>query len=364
MVLFRQMAPIKEMVKKFIGDLSLEELRQTIEALGEPAYRARQVMKWVYQKGITNWAEASDLPISLRQELENRFLLRPLELETCYESHDGTIKYLFRLHDGQFIETVVIPSGTRRTLCLSTQVGCKFGCVFCASGLPGFIRHLTPAEIVGQILFLRHDLELALTNFVFMGMGEPLDNFPALAQALKIMNSPEGLRVAARRITISTCGLVPGIKKLPSLGLQINLSLSLHAAHDELRPRLLPIARKYPLEEVLKACEEYVRATGRLMTLEYVLLAGVNDSSADAASLAKIARRLRAKINLIPYSPVAGLPYKTPHPEEVAAFRQWLEEKGVKVTVRRSKGLDIQAACGQLAGRIRQKRNLLPNLDR
>ncbi len=358
------MAQIKEMVKKFVGDLSLEELRQAIEALGEPAYRARQVVKWVYQKGINNWAEASDLPASLRQELANRFLLRPFELETCYESRDGTIKYLFRLDDGHFIETVLIPSGARRTLCLSTQVGCKFGCVFCASGLPGFIRHLTPAEIVGQILFLRHDWELALTNFVFMGMGEPLDNFPALARAMEIMNSPEALRIAARRITISTCGLVPGIKKLQSLGLQINLSLSLHAASDELRQRLVPIARKYPLEEVLRTCEEYVRATGRLMTLEYVLLAGVNDSSADAASLVKIARRLRAKINLIPYSPVAGLPYKTPYPEEVAAFRQWLEEKGVKVTVRRSKGLDIQAACGQLAGRFRQKRNLLPNLDR
>ncbi len=342
--------------KRLIGDLSLEELVREIEALGAPPYRGRQIFNWVYQKGIASWEEATDLPLSLRRLLEERFILRPLELETCYESRDGTQKYLFRLLDGRFIETVLIPSAERRTLCLSTQVGCKFGCVFCASGLPGFIRHLSAAEITGQILFLRHDLAFPLTNFVFMGMGEPLDNFDSLTRALAIMNSPEGMGIAARRITVSTCGLVPQIKKLKDMGWQINLSLSLHAASDELRRHLMPVAKKYPLEEVISACEEYVQATGRMMTLEYVLLARVNDAPRDAALLAKIARRLRAKINLIAYSPVAGLPYKTPSPEAVANFRRWLEEKGAKVTVRRSKGLDIQAACGQLAGRLQPKK--------
>ncbi len=336
--------------KRFIGDLNLAELSQEMEALGEPVYRARQIFKWLYQKGISDWSEATDLPLSLREKLNRRFIIRPFELETCYESRDGTRKFVFRLRDDNFIETVLIPSGERRTLCLSTQVGCKFGCVFCASGLPGFIRNLSPAEITGQILFVRHDLEFSLTNFVFMGMGEPLDNFPSLAKAIEIMNSPEGMGIAARRITVSTCGLVPGIKKLKELRLQINLSLSLHGPNNELRRRLVPLGRRYSLEEVLSACEEYAESSGRMITLEYVLLDGINNSSKEAAQLAKIAHRLKAKINLIPYSPVPGLPYQRPAREAVEAFRDWLKERGAKVTVRQSKGLDIRAACGQLAG--------------
>ncbi len=337
---------------RFIGDLTLEEFEKEITALGQPRYRARQVFKWVYQKGITSWAEATDLPLAFRRLLEAHFKLRAVELETSQESRDGTRKFLFRLDDGHLIETVLIPARKRQTLCLSTQVGCKFGCLFCASGLPGFVRQLSAAEITGQVLFLRHDFDVALTNFVFMGMGEPLDNFPAVSRAIKIMNSPEGMGIAARRITVSTCGLVPGIKKLAELGLQVNLSLSLHAANDDLRRKLLPIARKYPLEEVLAACEAYVERSGRLMTLEYVLLAGVNDSSSDAAGLARIARRLRAKINLIPFSPFPGLRFRPPSEESIQNFKRWLEEKAVRVTVRQSKGLDIQAACGQLAGRL------------
>lgn len=339
-------------VKKFIGDLNLTELSEEVKALGEPDYRARQIFKWIYQKGISAWEEATDLPLSLRRKLSHRFIIRPFELETCYASRDGTQKFVFRLKDNNFIETVLIPSSDRQTLCLSTQVGCKFGCVFCASGLPGFIRNLSPAETTGQILFVRHDLEFSLTNFVFMGMGEPLDNFSSLAKAIEIMNSSEAMGIAARRITVSTCGLVPGIKKLKELGLQINLSLSLHAPNDELRRQLVPLARKYSLEEVLLACEEYAEASGRIITLEYVLIDGVNNSSKNAVELAKIARRLKAKINLIAYSPVPGLTYKRPAPEAVETFKKWLEEKGAKVTVRRSKGLDIQAACGQLAGRL------------
>lgn len=346
----------RQVTKRLLGDLSLAELSAQLEALGEPDYRARQIFKWVYQKGISDWDEATDLPRSLRQKLEALFDLRPFELETCYDSRDGTQKFVFRLKDNNFIETVLIPSGERRTLCLSTQVGCKFRCVFCASGLPGFIRNLSPAEITGQILFARHDLEFSLTNFVFMGMGEPLDNFFSLAKAIEIMNSPEGMGIAARRITVSTCGLVPGIKKLKDLRLQINLSLSLHAPSDELRRRLIPLARRYSLEEVLSACEEYAQASGRMITVEYVLIDGINNSTKDAAQLAKIAQRLKAKINLIPYSPVSVLSYKRPTPEAVEAFKEWLEEKGVKVTVRRSKGLDIQAACGQLAGRLLSSR--------
>jgi 23S rRNA (adenine2503-C2)-methyltransferase len=231
-------------------------------------------------------------------------------------------------------------------------VGCKFACVFCASGLGGFQRNLRCSEILGQILYLRDLLGLPLTNYVFMGMGEPLDNFRELSRVLLVMNSKEGMKIAARRITVSTCGIIPGIISLKNLGLQINLSLSLHAVRNELRTKLIPVNKKYSLNEVLNACEEYVNAVGRMITIEYILLEGVNDSANDTEELAKIARRLHAKVNLIPYSPVRGLLFKSPEKRKIISFEKALLDKQVHVTMRHSKGGDIQAACGQLAGRI------------
>jgi 23S rRNA (adenine2503-C2)-methyltransferase len=338
-----------------INDLTLAELRAELEAMGEKPFRAVQIFDWLYRKGESDFMAFSSLSKGLREKLAAHFTVCRLELGGRLESKDGTAKFVFRLADANCIETVLIPAGKRKTACLSTQVGCKFGCAFCASGLHGFKRNLSPSEITGQALHVTRVLGVDITNYVFMGMGEPLDNFENLAKAIRIMNSPEGLGIAARRMTISTAGHIPGIGRLRELDLQVNLSLSLHAVTDRLRSRLMPINMKYPLEKLVVACEEYIRSGGRMITLEYVLIRGVNDSLEDADGLAGIARRLRAKVNLIAYSPVAAFAFETPSEGEVRRFIRWLEERKVHVTLRLSKGRDIFAACGQLAPRFGDK---------
>jgi 23S rRNA (adenine2503-C2)-methyltransferase len=338
-----------------INDLTLEELRAELEAMGERPFRAVQIFHGLYHQGAADFDELLTLPKNLRQKLAARFTISRLDLEARLESKDGTAKFLFKLADGNCVESVLIPAGARRTACLSTQAGCKFACAFCASGLHGFKRNLAPSEIVGQALYLLKAAGVAPTNFVFMGMGEPLDNFDNLARAIQIMNAPEGMGIAARRMTVSTAGYIPGIERLKRLDLQVNLSVSLHAVTDKLRSRLMPINKRYALEKLIDACEDYTRSGGRMITLEYILMRGVNDSLNDADGLAGIARRLRAKVNLIAYSPVVGLPFETPSEGEVARFRRWLEERKVHVTLRQSKGKDIFAACGQLAGRFRER---------
>ncbi|MDD8025957.1 MAG: 23S rRNA (adenine(2503)-C(2))-methyltransferase RlmN [Acidobacteriota bacterium] len=334
-----------------IRDLTIEELREAFRAMGEPAYRAGQAFAWLYRKGATRFDQFTDFPRDLRVRLEERFSFGAVAPEEALESPDGTRKTLFRLADGEFVETVLIPSGERRTVCVSTQVGCKFACAFCASGLGGFKRDLRPGEIVGQLLSLRDEFDAAPTNVVFMGMGEPLDNCDNLVKAVRILNAPEGLGLAARRMTVSTSGIVPGIERLGTLGMQINLSISLHSADDEKRGRLMPVNRKYPLAEVLKACRNYLAAGGRMITFEYILIRGFNDTSGDADKLAGIAHRLKAKVNLIPFSPVRGLPFAAPDAGTCRSFLARLREAGVAATLRQSKGGDIRAACGQLAGK-------------
>ena len=340
---------------KDIRDLNLEELRAELERAGEPPYRAAQIFGWLYKKGAASFVAMTDLPGGLRDKLARTFVMAAPDLDGVFESKDGSRKYMFRLGDGHCVETVSIPSGVRKTICVSTQVGCKFGCAFCASGLGGFVRNLVPSEVVGQVLFLRDVLDVTLTNIVFMGMGEPLDNFENLARAIQILNAPEGLGIAARRMTVSTAGFVPGIDHLRKLGLQVNLSISLHASTDAKRDELMPINRKYPLEALMRACEEYLRGGGRKITLEYVLLGGFNDSPEDADGLARVASRLRAKVNLILYSPVSGLPFTVPEAKRVRDFLGRLTPRGVPAMLRRSKGIDIQAACGQLSGRLSRR---------
>jgi 23S rRNA (adenine2503-C2)-methyltransferase len=340
---------------KDIRDLTLDELRDELGATGEKPFRAAQVFDWLYHKGATDFASFTSLSKELREKLAARFTIGRLELAERMESKDGAVKFVFRLADGPCVETVLIPSGKRRTVCLSTQAGCKFGCAFCASGLHGFKRDLQPSEITGQALAVHGEAGGEITNYVFMGMGEPLDNFDSLAKAIRIMNAPEGMGIAARRMTVSTAGLIPGIERLKGLDLQVNLSVSLHAVTDRLRSRLMPINRKYPLEKLIEACEGYIRSGGRMITLEYILIKGVNDTLDDADGLAGIARRLRAKVNLIAYSPVAAFPFEGPSDGALALFRRWLEERKVRVTLRQSKGRDILAACGQLAGRFPEK---------
>jgi 23S rRNA (adenine2503-C2)-methyltransferase len=343
-----------------VRDLTLEELRAELAAMGEKPFRAVQIFDWLYIRKAGRFEDFTSLPKPLREKLAARFALAPLGLADKRSSPDGTTRYLFRLADGQHIESVLIPAGRRLTVCLSTQVGCRFACAFCASGRHGFKRNLAPSEIVGQVLALEAALGQDLTNYVFMGMGEPLDNWGPVEKAIRIMNDPAGLGIAARRITVSTAGFVDAFKRLEALDLQINLSISLHAVTDRLRDRLMPINRRFPLEQVVEAAEAYVRHGGRMITLEYIVIRGVNDSLDDADGLAAIARRLRAKVNLIAYSPVAGADFATPTEADLARFKRWLEERKVNTIVRLSNGADIAAACGQLAGRFLEKTGTAP----
>ena len=337
---------------KDISGLTLEELRAYFENIGEPGFRAEQAYLWLFKRGELDFERWTDFPRALRDRLSELFGPRRLDLYGRLKSKDGTEKLVFKLHDGVIIETVLIPTGERATVCLSSQAGCKFHCVFCASGLDGFKRDLAAGEIVGQVLAVRGATGRTPTNLVVMGMGEPLDNFYNLEKALRILNDRRGLGLAARRMTVSTAGHIPGIERFAKLGLQVNLSLSLHAVTEKLRSELMPINRKYPFKDLLAACECFVQGGGRKMTCEYILIRGVNDSAADAEGLAGISKKLWAKINLIPYSPVLGLSYQTPTRGEVEAFKRCLETRGVPVTLRRSQGADILAACGQLAGRV------------
>ncbi len=338
------------MEKTDIKHLTFEELRAVLKEMGEPAFRAGQVFSWLYGRDVAGFEEMTDLGRALREKLSARFMISWPDLIRRLRSRDGSEKFLLRLADGRSVETVLIPGPGRATVCLSTQVGCRFGCPFCASGRPGFIRNLSPAEIVNQVLFVRRTSGRPVTHAVFMGMGEPLDNFDSLGRAIRLLNDQRAVGLAARRMTVSTCGLLPGVEKLAALGLQVELSVSLHAASDDLRDRLVPLNRKYPLSKLLPALQDYHRLTGRQVTFEYALIKGVNDSLEEANRLAALARRARAKVNLIPLSPTSGSTYEaSPRPAAVAFLRR-LEDRGVRATLRRSKGGDIQAACGQLAG--------------
>lgn len=334
---------------QFLGGASLSELEKLCVDLGEPRYRARQVYNWIYSKAAASVEEMTNLPVRLRKVLQSYNFL-PLETIVVRHSTDGTRKYLFRLLDGNAIETVMIPEDDRITVCVSTQVGCAMGCTFCATGQLGYVRNLSSAEIVGQVLAVRHDIKRRVSNIVFMGMGEPLYNYEAVMEAIRILNDPDGLAIGMRHITISTCGIVPGIRRLADEQLQLVLAISLHATTDEKRQQIMPIARKYPLTELLDACRYYVHKTGRRITFEYALMAGINDDLGDARELANLLRGIPAHVNLIPVNPVVGTGLNRSSETQILRFARILEECGVSVTVRQERGADIQAACGQLRG--------------
>lgn len=336
--------------KKDIKNFTLEEFKEELRKISEPLYRAEQVFSWIYKQGVEDFNAMNNLPKLFRDKLAQFFYIGAIKPLKCLKSVDGTEKVLFELNDGNLIETVLISSGKRKTACLSTQAGCKYACAFCASGRNGFKRNLNVSEILSQILFMEYNQEHYITNFVFMGMGEPFDNYDNVSRAVRMMNSPKAMGIAARRITVSTSGIIPGIEKFKELGLQVNLSISLHAAYNDLRDRLMIVNRKYPLEKLLKACEDYIANDGRMLTLEYIVLKDMNDSQKDIDGLAKIAKKLKAKVNVIPYSDIPGFEFKVPLRKDVEIFKNKLLEKGVNITVRESKGKDIMAACGQLAG--------------
>src|SRR6266516_1634978 len=347
-----------------IKSLQLEELGEKLRELGEPSYRSRQVVDWLYKKRVESFEEMTDLPHELRRRLAKLFGFDRLEVVRVLGSRDTTRKFLFRLSDGNLIESVLIPaspalyggSSDRRTICISTQVGCAYGCKFCASGLEGFSRNLRPNEIIDQIIAIESATGEKIDNIVFMGMGEPLANLSNMMRAIRIINAPWALGIGARHITVSTSGLAPQIKKLADEPLQIRLAISLHAATDEVRNQIMPINRKYNIETLLSACDYYASRKKQRLTFEYILIAGVNDGDDQAYLLARHAKKLSAKVNLIPYNTVEGLPWSRPSRDRQEKFLSILRTHGIPATLRREKGHDIDAACGQL--RLRSKREI------
>lgn len=350
-------APSDASSRLHVAGMYPDELRLWFESVGQPGYRATQVLEWIYRHGATSFAQMTNLPKALRDQLEQSLSIYTGKVTHTQRSADGTCKVVILFSDGAAVETVWIPDPPRQTVCLSTQVGCAMGCRFCASGLGGLQRSLTAGEIVEQALHVRalvrrtlNDPQARISNVVFMGMGEPLANYAAVLKAIRILNAPQGMGIGARKITVSTVGLPKQIRRLAEEDLQINLALSLHAADGSLRRKLIPRGH-FPLAELLSACRYYFERTGREITLEYVLLGGVNDTPEQADKLAAIARKLRANVNLLRYNPVAGLPFARPGAEATFEFQQRLRKKGVNVHVRSSRGADIDAACGQLRRR-------------
>ena len=369
-----------------IKSLTREELENQFKALGEPAYRVAQLLDWLYVRRAAGWDAMTNLPKTLREKLRGQFSLQTLELARKQGADDTTQKFLWKLADGSFIESVLIPANPalygeasdRHTLCISTQVGCAYGCKFCASGLDGWKRNLGVHEIVEQILAVErgnenvmrddvlrektpasritHHASRLVDNVVVMGMGEPLANYDNLLKALKILNASWGGGIGARKITISTSGLAPQIRRLAVEPMQFRLAISLHGATDAVRNRIMLVNKKYPLIELTAACEDYQKLKGRMITLEYILIAGINDSLEQIRPLATLAKKLFAKVNLIPYNKVEDLPWQRPSEEVCEGFLAALEKQNVTATLRREKGGDIDAACGQL--RLKTEREL------
>ena len=340
-----------------IYDLSLEEIQEHINKLSEPSFRATQIWQGLYQKGWTQIDDFSSLPKSLRKSLTKCFNLGSLRREKELSSQDGsTRKFLFRLGDGNAIETVLMSYSDRQTACISSQVGCAMGCSFCATGNMGYSRNLTKGEIIEQVLFssaLLREENKTLTNVVLMGMGEPFLNYEAVMSAIHVLNDPNGFNMGARRFTISTVGIVPGIRRFIEENTQINLAISLHAADDQLRSKIVPINKKYPLVKLMAACDDYLERSKRRLTIEWALISEINDGLDQAEKLAQLLTGKLYHVNLIQLNPVEHYPGLPSGDERAARFQQFLHQAGIPCTIRLRRGVDIQAGCGQLASQIR-----------
>ena len=331
-----------------IKSMTLPEMGEVLKAWGQPAFRAKQVFTWLH-KGVGSYQEMTNLPQSLRQQLEESYpLYRPQVVRKQQSQKDGTIKYLWRLSDGNCVETVLMRYHYGNTVCISTEVGCAMGCAFCASTLGGLVRRLEPHEMLDQVLFTQIDSGLPVSHIVLMGIGEPLDNFDNVLRFLELVNSPEGMNISMRHISLSTCGLVPKIDKLAEHKLQLTLSVSLHAPTNEIRNTIMPVNKAYPVEVLLAACRRYYEATGRRISFEYAMIHGVNDTEAAAKQLLLDLKGLPAHVNLIPLNHVEESPLKPSTRQAVQRFQKLLEDGGVPATVRRTLGGDIDASCGQL----------------
>ena len=331
-----------------LKSMTLPELSEALKAMGQPAFRARQLYTWLH-RGARSYEEMTNLPAALRERLEREApILPPTVVRRQESARDGTIKYLWQLADGNCVETVLMRYHYGNTVCISTEVGCRMGCAFCASTIGGLVRRLEPSEMLDEVLFTQVDSGLPTSHIVLMGIGEPLDNFDNVMRFLELVNSPEGMNISMRHISLSTCGLVPKIDELAKRKLQLTLSVSLHAPNDAIRNTIMPVNRAYPSEALLDACRRYYQATSRRISFEYAMIDGVNDSVENAKELIRRLKGLPAHFNLIPLNHVEESPLKPSSRAAVAAFQKALEDAGIPATVRRTLGGDIDASCGQL----------------
>ncbi len=334
-----------------IKSLSQNELLEYITKMGEPKFKAKQIFKWLH-KGVESFDEMTDISKSLIQKLKEKFVILNVKINKKFVSKiDGTVKYLYSLNDNDLIECVVMKYLHGYSICISTQVGCRMGCSFCASGLFGLTRNLTASEMLSEITTAQKDLNIRISNIVLMGMGEPLDNFENTVKFLKLVSDENGLNIGLRHISVSTCGLVPKILELAEYNFPITLSVSLHAPNNEIRNRTMKINHKYPVEELIDACKKYFNKTNRRISFEYAIIDGVNDSKENAKELSRLLHGLMCHINLIPANPVKENSYKTPNRQKVLNFQKALTDLGMNATVRRTLGADISASCGQLRNR-------------
>ena len=337
------------MEKKDIKSLYLEELEEELGQLGEKSFRAKQIYQWVHQKLAADFEDMSNLSKALREKLRQQYTLTALNpVEVKISKIDGTRKYLFRLSDGNVIESVWMQYHHGISVCISSQVGCRMGCRFCASTLDGLERNLTAGEMLDQIYRIQADTGERVSNIVIMGSGEPMDNYDNVVRFIRLISHDQGLNISQRNITVSTCGIVPGIRRLAKEGLSVTLALSLHAPNDEVRKTLMPIANKYRIQEILDACQEYFEETGRRLTFEYSLVSGVNDNLEEARALASLLKGMHGHVNLIPVNPIQERDYVQSDRRAIEAFQHYLESQKIAVTVRREMGRDINGACGQL----------------
>ncbi len=345
------------MEKIKLKDFSLSELENFVVSLGEPKFRAKQIYKWLYEK-VSSFDEMTNIPKSLREKLSEICVINTMIIQKRFVSSlDGTRRYLLKLGDGNFIESVLMKYKHGYSICVSSQVGCAMGCKFCASTIGGKIRDLSSGEIIDQIITVERDLGERISNIVIMGVGEPLDNFESVAAFIKNVNEPLGLGIGQRHITVSTCGIVPKIYELADMRLQITLAVSLHAANDAARNKIMPINRKYDLEKLIPACRYYIETTGRRLTFEYTLIDGVSGGADKARELTKLLKGMLCHVNLIPVNSVDGTGFSPPNTEAVRMFSEILESKGIPATVRREMGSDISAACGQLRSTYNLEQN-------
>ena len=341
-------------MKPEIKNLTLAELEQTMLDLGEPKFRGKQVYSWLH-RAAPDFAAMANLPLSLREKLADRFLLTcPTVVRKQESALDGTVKYLWRLYDGNCVETVLMRYHHGNTVCISSEVGCPMGCAFCASTIGGLVRRLSAGEILDEVLFTQADSGQEISNIVLMGIGEPLDNYDNVTRFLELVNSPEGANIGMRHISLSTCGVVPKIRALAESELQLTLSVSLHAPDDETRNRIMPVNRTWNVEALLSACRDYFKATGRRISFEYAMIRGVNDSPEAAGLLIRRLHGMAAHVNLIPLNHVDESPFEPSERQTVLRFQKQLEDSGIACTVRRTLGSDIDASCGQLRRKYRQ----------